>query len=49
MEPVDCLAELLLLLRMLDGDKETITRMRKLLFFLMANESYEYNQKTKGN
>jgi hypothetical protein len=48
MDKVDCLAELLVLLRTLQGDSETIKRMRRLLYFLVAAESYEHNQITKG-
>ena len=48
MERIDCLAEVLVLLRLLKGDDDTITRMRKLLYYLMANESYDYNQKTRA-
>jgi hypothetical protein len=45
---LDAVAELLVLVQMVKGDEFYIKRIKKLLYYLMAHESYDYNQKTHG-
>jgi hypothetical protein len=45
---LDVLAEALVIVGFLTGEAFYLERLKKLLYFLMAVESYDYNQKTKG-